>query len=86
MHNTKIFLRAALLLAVAVTGSNLAQAQTCSATWTGNAGDGAWTTVGNWSPRRVPGPASNVCTPLLTTANATPPISIHKLWFCGSAS
>ena len=79
MHNTKIFLRAALLLAVAAIGGNLAQAQTCSATWTGNAGDGAWTTAANWSPRRVPGPASDVCIPLLTTANATPPISIHSL-------
>jgi hypothetical protein len=27
----------------------------------------------------VPGPTSDVCIPLLTTANATPPISIHSL-------
>ncbi len=27
----------------------------------------------------MPGPTSNVCIPLLTTANATPPISIHSL-------
>ena len=73
MQNTKMFLRAALLLAVAVIAGNLAQAQTCSATWTGNAGTGSWSTPGNWKPRKVPGPT------LLTTANATPPISIHSL-------
>jgi hypothetical protein len=78
-HTVTTLLRAALLLAVAFTGGNLGQAQTCSATWTGNAGDGAWTTAGNWSPRRVPGPTSDVCIPLLTTANATPAISIHSL-------
>jgi hypothetical protein len=79
MHNTKMFLRAALLLAVAVIAGNLAQAQTCSVTWTGDAGNGAWSSPGNWKPRRVPGPTSDVCIPLLTTANATPPISIHSL-------
>jgi hypothetical protein len=78
-HNVKMLLRAGALLAVAVTGGNLSKAQACSATWTGNAGDGAWTTAGNWSPRRVPDPTSDVCIPLLTTANATPPISIHSL-------
>ena len=40
--NVKTLLRAGALLAVAVTGGNLAQAQTCTATWTGNAGDGNW--------------------------------------------
>jgi hypothetical protein len=78
-HNVKTLLRAGALLAVAVTGGNLAQAQTCSATWTGNEGNGQWSTAGNWSPRKVPGATSNVCIPLLTTANATPPISIHSL-------
>ena len=79
MHNTKMFLRGALLLAFAATVGNLAQAQKCTATWTGNEGNGQWSTAGNWSPRRVPGPTSDVCIPLLTTANATPPISIHSL-------
>jgi fibronectin-binding autotransporter adhesin len=78
-HNVQTLLRAGALLAVAVTVGNLAQAQTCSATWTGNEGNGQWNTAGNWSPRKVPGPTSNVCIPLLTTANATPPISIHSL-------
>ena len=79
MHNTKSFLCAGLLLAFVATVGDLAQAQNCSATWTGNAGDGQWSTAGNWNPRRVPGPTSDVCIPLLTTANATPPISIHSL-------
>jgi len=78
-HNVKTLLRAGALLAVAVTGGNLVQAQTCTATWTGDAGNGAWSSPGNWRPRRVPGPTSDVCIPLLTTANATPPISIHSL-------
>jgi hypothetical protein len=78
-HNVKALLRAGALLAVAVTGGNLAQAQTCSATWTGNAGNGLWSAPGNWSPRKVPGPTSNVCIPTFTTADATPPISIHSL-------
>lgn len=69
-----------LLVGVSFGGVSLElQAQTCSVTWTGNAGNGSWSTVGNWSPRRVPGPKSDVCIPLLTTANATPPISIHSL-------
>ena len=56
-------------------------AQTCSAEWTGNAGNGAWSTAGNWSPRKVPGAASNVCIPTLTTADATatPSISVHSI-------
>ena len=56
-------------------------AQTCSAEWTGNAGNGAWSTAGNWSPRKVPGSASNVCIPTLTTADATatPSISVHSI-------
>jgi hypothetical protein len=83
-HKERVFLRGVALLAVsglafAATVGNLAQAQNCTATWTGNEGNGQWSTAGNWSPRRVPGPTSDVCIPLLTTANATPPISIHSL-------
>ena len=85
MHNTKMFLCAALFLAVAVTGVNLAQAQNCSVDWTGNAGDGQWSTAGNWSTHRVPGPTSDVC---ILTANgtsgsvdaiATPSIAVHSI-------
>ena len=85
MHNTKMFLSAALLLAVAVTGGNLAQAQSCNVEWTGNAGDGQWSTAGNWSTHRVPGATSDVC---ILTANgtsgsvdaiATPSIAVHSI-------
>jgi hypothetical protein len=51
----------------------------CGVTWTGNAGNGLWTTASNWSTDRVPGPTSDVCIPTLTTANATPPISVHSI-------
>jgi hypothetical protein len=84
-HNVKTLLLAGVLLAIAVTGGNLAQAQTCSATWTGNAGNGSWSTAGNWSPRRVPGPTSDVCIPTLTTADgaglngSAPTISVHSI-------
>jgi hypothetical protein len=37
--------------------------------------------AGNWSPRKVPGPTSDVCIPTLTTADATttPSISVHSI-------
>ena len=87
-HNVKTVLRAGALLAVAVTGGNLAQAQTCSATWTGNAGDGKWSTAGNWSPRKVPDATSDVCIPILTTADATatPSIFVHSIQVVEGAS
>lgn len=72
---TKQFLRAAALLAAIIYGSDiLAQAQSCSATWTGNAcsvSSCSWFMAGNWSPQRVPGATSDVCIPTLTTADAT---------------
>jgi len=84
-HNVKTLLHAGALLAVAVTGGNLAQAQTCSATWTGNAGNGSWSTASNWSPRKVPGPTSDVCIPTFTTADgaglngSAQSISVHSI-------
>jgi hypothetical protein len=82
-HNVKTLLRAGALLAAAVTEANLAVAQTsspsCSVTWTGNAADGLWSTASNWSTHKVPGPTSDVCIPTFTTANATPPISVHSI-------
>jgi len=85
-HNVKALLLTGALLAVAVTGGNSAQAQSCSATWTGNAGDGKWSTASNWSPRRVPGATSDVCIPTFTTADATPPISVHSIQVSEGAS
>jgi hypothetical protein len=73
-HKGRTFLRAGALLAVVVTGGNLAQA--CSVEWTGNAGNGAWSTAGNWSTHKVPGLTSEVCIPTLTTADATATPSI----------
>jgi hypothetical protein len=85
IHCTKQFLRAAILLAANIYGGNiLAQAQSCSVTWTGNAcsvQSCSWSMAGNWSPRKVPGPTSDVCIPTLTTADATatPSISVHSI-------
>jgi hypothetical protein len=91
INNAKTFLRAGALLAVAFTGGNMAQAQSCNVSWTGNAGDALWSTAGNWSTNQVPGPTSDVC--ILTApsdqgacapvgcvyAIGVPSISIHSL-------
>jgi hypothetical protein len=82
---TMQFLRAAAVLAAIIYGGNiLVQAQSCTATWTGNACSiqaCSWTMAGNWSPRKVPGPTSDVCIPMLTTADATTTssISVHSI-------
>jgi hypothetical protein len=60
-HKARAFLRVVALLAVAVTGGTVAQAQSCNVEWTGNAGDGLWSTADNWSTHKVPGPTSDVC-------------------------
>jgi hypothetical protein len=85
-HCTKHFLRAAALLALIIYGGNiLTQAQSCSVTWTGNAGNGSWSTASNWSPRKVPGPTSDVCIPTFTTADgagldgSSSSISVHSI-------
>jgi hypothetical protein len=79
-NNAKTFLRAAVLLAVAVTWASLAQAQTCSVTWTDKAGDGMWSTADNWSPREVPGPTSDVCIPSDSAdARAIRSISVNSI-------
>jgi len=84
-HKAGAFLRVVAVLAVAVTAGNLAQAQSCSVEWTGNAGDSQWSTAGNWSTHRVPGPTSDVC---ILTANGTsgsvdaianPSIAVHSI-------
>lgn len=84
-YKARIFLRVVAVLAIAVTGGKLARAQSCNVEWTGNTGDGQWSTAGNWSTHRVPGPANDVC--ILTTngtsgsvnAIATPSISVHSI-------
>ena len=70
IHCTKQFLRAAALLAAIIYGDNiLAQSPSCSVTWTGNAHNGSWSTASNWSPRKVPGPTSDVRIPIFLQAN-----------------
>lgn len=78
MSNTKIFLRVALLLAVAVTLANSAQAQKCSITWT--ATSDFWNNPDDWRPRRLPGPTDDVCIPSgEADARTTPSISVHSI-------
>ncbi|HTD54162.1 MAG TPA: hypothetical protein VK670_02185 [Silvibacterium sp.] len=78
-YNVKTLLCAGVLLALAVTWCNLAQAQSCTATWTGNANDGVWTNPKNWDPQKVPGAKSDVCIPAYASAGAVTPVSVHSL-------
>ena len=84
-HKMRTFLRLIAVLAFSITGAELARAQSCNIDWTGNAADGQWSTAGNWSTHRVPGPTSEVC---ILTANgtsgsvdaiATPSIFVHSI-------
>ena len=68
-YTARMFLRLVVVLAVAVTAGNLAHAQSCNVEWTGNAGDGLWSTARNWSTNHVPGPTSDVC---IVAAPSTP--------------
>ena len=36
-------------------------AEACTINWSGNAGDGYWTTAGNWDLNRIPNSNDNVC-------------------------
>lgn len=83
-HKARTFLRAVALLAVAVTGDNLAQAQTCTITWTGNAD--YWNNPDNWKPPQVPGPTDDVCIPSgEADGRTTPSISVNSIQVSGGA-
>jgi fibronectin-binding autotransporter adhesin len=56
-----------------------ASSPSCSVEWTGNAGNGSWSTASNWSTHKVPGPTSDVCILTLATVDATPSISVHSI-------
>ena len=74
----KTLLRIGALLAVAVTGANVAQAQGCSITWTGNVD--YWDNPDNWRPRRVPGPTDDVCISSgEANGSTTSTISVHSI-------
>jgi hypothetical protein len=80
----KTLLRIGALLVVAVTGANVAQAQTCSVNWTNNTDDYLWSTAGNWSTNQVPGPTDDVCIPNVNggfsdARGVSSTISIHSL-------
>ena len=68
MKTHRTFLRVVVFLAVAFTGGSLAQAQSCTVSWTNKTGDGLWSTAGNWSKHQVPGPTDDVC--ILSTAGS----------------
>ncbi len=56
MKSLLIFAVAVLLLV-----PEFARATNCSINWTGSAGDGQWTTRGNWDQERLPGTDDDVC-------------------------
>ena len=87
MHKARTFLRVVAVLAVAVTGGKLAQAQSCNVSWTGNAGNGAWSMAGNWSTNQVPGPTSDVCiSNAAVDATATRSISVDSIQLAEGSS
>ena len=65
-----------VILALGLVATNLlleaqptyAAAPTCTVTWTGTAGDGAWLTASNWNPGHAPAAADYAC--VLSTAGA----------------
>lgn len=84
-HAAKTFFCAGALLAVAVITGTPVQAQTCTATWTGNAGNGSRSSAGNRSPKKVPGATSDVCIPTFDQAQgagldgSSSSISVHSI-------
>jgi len=56
-----------------------ASSPSCSVEWTGNAGNGSWSTASNWSTHKVPGPTSDVCILTLDTVDVTTSISVHSI-------
>jgi hypothetical protein len=76
---------AALLLGTTTAGADIYTCPQGSIQWTGNAHNGSWNSAGNWSPRKVPGPASDVCIPTFGQANgaglsgSASSISVHSI-------
>ncbi len=54
-------------------------AAACTVTWTGNAGDGQWTTAANWSSGSLPGANDNVCIPSGKTVTLVGSSSISSI-------
>ena len=48
-------------LAILLVAPQFARATNCTINWTGSAGDGQWTTKGNWDTNQLPGPSDDVC-------------------------
>jgi hypothetical protein len=84
MRKTKFLVRLSVMSLLLGVSLEL-QAQTCTATWTGNAGNGSWSSAGNWSPRKVPGTSSDVCIPTFQQAQgagldgSSKSISVHSI-------
>jgi hypothetical protein len=82
-HRRRLLVAGTVLavLALGLTGlaAPVMASPSCSVNWTGNAGNGLWSTASNWSTDKVPGPTSDVCILTLATVNATPPISVHSI-------
>ena len=50
-----------LALGILLVAPQFARATNCTINWTGTAGDGQWTTKGNWDTNQLPGPSDDVC-------------------------
>jgi hypothetical protein len=64
-------LASAIVGLAALAAPQFARATGCTDSWTGLAGDGQWTTAGNWSTGQVPSSTDDVCITLSGTYTVT---------------
>jgi hypothetical protein len=77
------FYTACFFVAGLLFSPNLAQA--CTTSWTGTAGDGLWTTAGNWSTDMVPTATDDVCLDASSSATlAMVNTGVHSLTNAGT--
>jgi 6-phosphogluconolactonase (cycloisomerase 2 family) len=84
-----LILALAVVLEILFGAPQFVRAQSCDTTstiyWTGGAGDGQWTTKGNWSTGAVPGLSDNVCiNPSFSVTAAGAGIDINSLNLLGT--
>jgi Calx-beta domain len=83
-----VFAIGASLAVLAALMAGTSGASGCTATWTGSANDGLWTTADNWSPEVVPGSGADVCVGLAGsyTITLTGSQSIEQLTLGGAGA
>jgi hypothetical protein len=83
-----LFASACAVVAIATAGTQGAYGATpaCSVSWKGGASNNLWTTPGNWSTGKVPGPTSDVCISQFVIVVGPKQITVHSLQLGEEAS